>query len=180
MRRAAMRASLVLNDNGVPQPQQTHIDFTVVVSGKANSAPDAVAGADITATVGEEIDFYASASADPDGSILAYEWDFDDGNLASGMETRHIYQFPGRYVVTLKVTDDEIEALRLSDHDSLTVRVNAAENSPPMALVGVLGDDWTVMRSEIVSVRWQPVFRSGRQYSGLCLGFRRRRPVTRR
>ena len=142
--------SLVLTDNGVPQPQQTRIDFSVVVSGRANSAPKAIAGADVTATVGEEIAFDGSASVDSDGSILAYEWDFDDGHGATGMETRHIYQFPGRYRVTLTVTDDEAEALRLSAHDSLTVRVNAAENSAPTAVVGVLGDDWTVTRGEIV------------------------------
>lgn len=142
--------SLVLTDDGVPEPQRTRVDFSVVVSGRANSAPKAVAGADLTATAGEEIAFDGSASTDSDGSILSYVWDFDDGHGATGIKTRHIYQFPGRYQVTLKVTDDEPEALRLSGHDSLTVQVNPAPNGAPTAVAGILGDDWTVARGEIV------------------------------
>ncbi|WEL17977.1 Pilin/Flagellin, FlaG/FlaF family [Halorhabdus sp. SVX81] len=57
---------------------------------------------------GEEIQFDASDSGDSDGSIASYEWDFDsDGTVDGGGEAiRHSYSTPGRYNVTLNVTDD--------------------------------------------------------------------------
>ena len=52
--------------------------------------------------------FDASSSTDnPLESQLidTYVWDFGDGTSGSGMTTTHSYSKPGRYVVTLKVTD---------------------------------------------------------------------------
>ena len=51
--------------------------------------------------------FNANASTDADGSIVSYEWDFGDGNTATGSEQTHGYDFAGDYVVTLTVTDDQ-------------------------------------------------------------------------
>ena len=165
--------SLVLTDDGVPEPQQTRVDFSVVVSGRANSAPKAVAGADLIATAGEEIAFDGSASTDSDGSILFLCLGFlPTATVQTGIKTRHIYQFPGRYRVTLKVTDDEPEALRLSGQDSLIVQVNPAPNGAPTAVAGILGDDWTVARGEIVRFDGNQSSDPRRQYHGLCLGFR--------
>jgi len=56
--------------------------------------------------VNEEITFNASASTDPDGSIVSYEWDFGDGNTGSGEIVTHAYASKGSYIVKLKVTDD--------------------------------------------------------------------------
>ena len=54
------------------------------------------------------VTFNASASNDPDGTIVRYEWWFGDGVGFDGMdaERQHTYLFSGRFVVTLKVTDD--------------------------------------------------------------------------
>ena len=46
-------------------------------------------------------------SFDPDGSIVAYQWDFGDGTKATGMEANHTYTQEGTYTVTLTVTDDQ-------------------------------------------------------------------------
>lgn len=54
-----------------------------------------------------EIDFDASASTDPDGTIVSYEWDFGDGNAASGNPATHVYEVAGSYSATLTVTDDD-------------------------------------------------------------------------
>ncbi len=52
------------------------------------------------------VDFDASASYDPDGTIVSYDWDFGDGTIASGVAPSHTYAAAGSYVVTLTVTGD--------------------------------------------------------------------------
>ncbi|MEA3357297.1 MAG: LamG-like jellyroll fold domain-containing protein, partial [Patescibacteria group bacterium] len=51
--------------------------------------------------------FTGSGSYDPDGSIVAYEWDFGDGDTATGVAPTHTYVQNGTYTVTLTVTDNE-------------------------------------------------------------------------
>jgi len=57
--------------------------------------------------VGELVTFDASASMPIGGEIVSYEWDFGDGNHASGMVVTHTYSSAGNYTVTLNVTDSE-------------------------------------------------------------------------
>jgi hypothetical protein len=49
-----------------------------------------------------------SASSDPDGTISRYDWSFGDSRRESnaGPAPTHVYRAPGRYTVTLTVTDD--------------------------------------------------------------------------
>lgn len=49
----------------------------------------------------------ASASNDPDGSIVAYDWTFGDGTSAAGATTSHTFTTIGTFTVTLFVTDDD-------------------------------------------------------------------------
>ncbi|MEW5900688.1 MAG: PKD domain-containing protein [Acidobacteriota bacterium] len=53
-----------------------------------------------------EITFDASASRDPDGSIVSYSWTFGDGGRASGKVVKHTYTRWGTFSVTLSVRDD--------------------------------------------------------------------------
>ncbi len=65
--------------------------------------------ADFTATQVPDtltVDFDASASYDPDGTIVNYDWDFGDGNVGNGVTVSHTYAGPGSYTVTLTVTGD--------------------------------------------------------------------------
>lgn len=48
-----------------------------------------------------------STSIDYDGTIVSYQWDFGDGETGSGVIVAHQYAAPGRYSVTLTVTDDD-------------------------------------------------------------------------
>jgi len=58
---------------------------------------------------GQEIIFDASGSIDPDGNIVSYEWDFDDGETAEGSIVKHRFRGamsqPKTHNVTLKVED---------------------------------------------------------------------------
>ena len=54
-----------------------------------------------------DCDFDATASADSDGTIDDYAWDFGDGETGTGLNADHAYEDPGTYDVTLVVTDDD-------------------------------------------------------------------------
>jgi plastocyanin len=60
-----------------------------------------------TASVGDTVEFVASSAQDPDGRIVEYRWEFDDGGTAQGASARHAYQQPGSYAVGLTVVDNE-------------------------------------------------------------------------
>jgi MYXO-CTERM domain-containing protein len=53
------------------------------------------------------IDFDASASGDPDGHLLRYEWYWGDASTGLGRQTSHTFDFAGTYDVTLLVRDNE-------------------------------------------------------------------------
>lgn len=59
---------------------------------------------------GETVDFDASGSSDPDGSITTYEWDFDDDGsfeqTHSNPTAFYTFTSPGSHNVTLRVTDN--------------------------------------------------------------------------
>jgi PKD repeat protein len=60
-------------------------------------------------SMNETVTFNASASYDPDGSIISYIWTFGDGNVTNTSEVviTHSYSSVGNYTVNLTVTDDE-------------------------------------------------------------------------
>ena len=45
--------------------------------------------------------YYESVILDPDGTIVAYDWDFGDGNVGAGVGPTHAYATAGVYDVTL-------------------------------------------------------------------------------
>jgi PKD repeat protein len=80
---------------------------------------------------GETVAFDASASSDADGTIDSYEWDFGDGQTATGESASHAYDDAGDYDVTLTVTDDD----GATDTTTQTVTVSEPEpeNQSPTA-----------------------------------------------
>ena len=78
--------------------------ITITDSDGANIAPTAV----ITYTQdGDTVNFDASGSSDPDGSITEYRWDFGDGTTGTGVTASHEFGGIGKYPVTLTVADDK-------------------------------------------------------------------------
>jgi PKD repeat protein len=55
------------------------------------------------------VDFDSSGSSDPDGSIVAWRWNFGffDAWTSSTADPTQLFTEPGRYSVTLQVTDDD-------------------------------------------------------------------------
>ena len=49
--------------------------------------------------------FDASGSTDPNDFIVSYDWDFGDGETATGISPNHTFTNPGTFTATLSVTD---------------------------------------------------------------------------
>lgn len=79
----------------------------------------------------KEVLFDASGSADADGGITAYTWDFGDGGKAEGRQVKHVYAEPGRYQAVLTVQDESGAA-----NDTATARQTVAVNFSPKADAG--------------------------------------------
>ncbi|PTX61188.1 proprotein convertase P-domain-containing protein, partial [Kordia periserrulae] len=54
---------------------------------------------------GDSVTFNGSATFSSDGTGAQYQWDFGDGNSASGQSVTHTFPNPGAYIVNLNVTD---------------------------------------------------------------------------
>jgi PKD repeat protein len=99
---------------------------TVSVAPPANVPPTA-AFTPTTNALALAVD--ASASNDPDGSVVSYAWDFGDNAKASGKTATHSYAAAGTYTVTLTVTDNQ----GATGTTTQSVTVQKAPNVPPTA-----------------------------------------------
>lgn len=75
--------------------------------------------------------FDASASADADGFVKSYAWDFGDGTTGSGVAPVHTYAASGTVTVKLTVTDDQ-GATSATTHTVSPL----LSNVPPTAVIG--------------------------------------------
>ncbi|AXJ01774.1 PKD repeat-containing protein [Cyclonatronum proteinivorum] len=76
------------------------------------------------------VDFDASASIDADQGIVSWEWDFGDGQTASGERVTHAYQAYGTYTVRLTVDDGQnVSNSRQYTEHTVTI------NSNPVAVM---------------------------------------------
>ncbi len=125
----------------MPRTHQTTTSLTAVVlltasacsddsaptqpTGTPNLRPTAVFATDVTeGSAPLDVRFDASASSDPDGNIVSYEWAFGDGSTGSGQTTTHTYPDAGSYTPRLTVTDER-GATHSQNGGAITV------NSPP-------------------------------------------------
>lgn len=110
---------LVVDDNEGMNNSMATLSQTVNIIG----APQAFAGEDFTACEGEVISFNGNGSKAGDDALNEYRWDFGDGSSSLGIEPQHIYDKPGKYKVTLKVTSNVVGACKNSDVDVIYVTV---------------------------------------------------------
>ena len=110
--------------------------------------PVADAGGPYGGDVGAIISFDGSASNDPDGNIVSWEWEFGDGATGTGPMPTHTYNEPGRYLVQLTVTSDQGEP-----NSSLT---NA--DIGPVNLRGIVANEGSIPLCALVLASGQFVF----------------------
>jgi PKD repeat protein len=70
---------------------------------------------------------FTDTSTDSDGTIIAWSWDFGDGNISTLQNPTHTYMSDGMFTVTLTVTDNSA----LQDNDTAPVTVTLTV--PPVA-----------------------------------------------
>ena len=122
-------AAVTANDNGalfrcvVSNAAGTAISneaLLTVTGGGNNQPPVAEANGPYSGATGGRIVFSSAGSTDPDGTIVAYSWNFGDGTPSSSQPNpRHSYAAPGIYTVTLTVTDNK----SVTDMDTAQVTV---------------------------------------------------------
>ncbi|MFC3032116.1 collagenase [Pseudoalteromonas fenneropenaei] len=105
--------------------QQYNSEFSAwtqeLANGTSNQAPTAVINGPYSGDVNSAIAFSSAGSADADGSIVSYVWDFGDGSQSNQASPSHSYTSAGSYTVTLTVTDNQ----GLATQASTNVTVNA-------------------------------------------------------
>lgn len=100
----------------------------------ANEPPEAVIEASTHQGVAPlGISLTGDQSRDPDGSIVAYQWNFGDGSSAEGSSVEYTFRKAGNYRITLTVTDDQ----GAQDTGEITVAVLPPEdgNASPQAVI---------------------------------------------
>lgn len=106
------------------------ITVNLAASAPSNVPPTSVfVFSPLIPAVGEWVQFNGSASADPDGSVSSYAWNFGDGSTGAGSVIWHRFVAGGYYAVTLTVTDNR----GASTSSNQTVRVGSANQQPVAA-----------------------------------------------
>lgn len=98
-----------------------------------NTLPIASAGGPYVTWTGTPQLFDASASRDPDGAIVGYDWSFSEGGRFAITtllpRVGHVYQLPGTRSVTVRVRDSDGGAR------TATAAVQVLANRPPVAVI---------------------------------------------
>ena len=109
------------------------VSTTVVIVAAANESPVANPGGPYNGIVGAAVQFNGAVSSDPDGTIVAYNWDFGNGTTGTGATPATTYTEAGTFNVILTVTDNVGATNSVSTTAVITVVV---VNQPPVANPG--------------------------------------------
>lgn len=95
----------------------------------------AVSATPLSGTAPLEVQFSSAGSADPDGSLAGYNWDFGDGSAqVVTAEASHVYTQPGIYTASLVVYDNG----GLSATATVTITVSAPPVEQSLHIGGLL------------------------------------------
>ena len=78
--------------------------------------------------VGSPVRFDGSASSDPDGTIVSYNWSFGDGASGTGTIVQHPYASVGTYTARLSVTDND------GATNSTTRQITVGQTMTPLSI----------------------------------------------
>jgi DNA/RNA endonuclease G (NUC1) len=120
---------------------------------KTNTQPPiAIVGSPVSGVEGQPIAFDASASVDPNGTIVSFDWAFGDGASGTGATPMHTYAAFGDYTARVVLTDNDGLV------DTAFVAVNVAQVTPEQGIaalraeVEALSADGTLNRGQANSL----------------------------
>ena len=128
---ATYTVTLTVTDNGGATGTVSHA-VTATDPAPVNQAPTAAFTSRVTDL---SVAFDASTSADADGTVASYAWDFGDGTTGTGVKPTHPYTKAGPYTVKLTVTDNGGATGTVSH--AVTATDPAPVNKPPVSLFTV-------------------------------------------
>jgi len=96
------------------------------VSGSLASEPNTPPTAGFSSVCTELNCSFIDGSSDSDGSVVAWSWDFGDGNTSTTRSPSHTYAAGGSYTVRLTATDDD----GATDVSSQTIVVEPPNTAP--------------------------------------------------
>jgi hypothetical protein len=96
-----------------------------------NHPPVAAPGGPYSGFRNQPIAFDGSASSDPDGDALTYEWTFGDGTTATGAKPSPAFATPGQQAVSLRVFDGTVWSAVVSTHATIVNRRPTANPGGP-------------------------------------------------
>ena len=126
-------ATVVVYDGNIVNGDDAAAAFIYIAAG--NVAPTADAGGPYNGTTDVAVNFDGTSSADSDGEIVRYDWDYGDGSALdedAGPTPSHTYTVAAEYTATLTVTDDD----GATDSSDKVVAIDQA-NMPPVADAGL-------------------------------------------
>jgi len=133
--------TLTVTDNGGLTNSAT--TTATVSTGSTPQAPIARPGGPYSGTVNASVSFDGSASSDPDGRVVSYDWRFGDGGTASGAEALHAYATAGTYTVTLTVTDDSGQTASATTTATVTAAASDGATLYALNCADCHGDPWS-------------------------------------
>jgi len=126
---------------------------SISIGNLANSAPTAVSNADVVSGVAPlAVNFDSYGSADPDGAVVAYAWDFGDGSSSSEANPSHVYQSVGKFNAALTVTDNV--GAKASSSTAITVMDNEAGCISNCMSVDRISLSYSLYQNRITGLVW--------------------------
>ena len=105
---------------------------------------------------GDVVSFHDNST--DDGTIIAWEWDFGDGNYSIIQNPTHVYSDDGKYDVTLRVIDNNGSTNSTTKQITISNRPPVADAGPDqmvnVTLVSFNGTDSYDPDGEITLYRW--------------------------
>ena len=104
---------------------------TVTPPPPINQNPVAIIDQPNETYVNTTVNFTANQSYDPDGTLVAYLWDFGDDAISTNETTNHVYIRPNVYAVTLTVTDNDGATNTASKYITVLEMPQINDTQPP-------------------------------------------------
>jgi PKD repeat protein len=93
---------------------------------------------------------FTDTSTDPDGSIVAWDWNFGDGTSSTEQNPNHTYSQAGSFTVSLAVTDDT------GNTDSISKNLSVGSEEPSPAPYDLSASGYKVKGAWHTDLTWTP------------------------